>query len=682
MQIELTLYPHEQYRLSSRDPSPALASGGALSLQLPNFQPRECQQELAQAVALAIETRSSLVAEAGTGTGKTFAYLLPALQAGARTVVSTGTKALQDQLFHRDLPLLMKALNVEPKVALLKGRANYLCRYRLENYQSDGLFVQPEEVSQLRQIRTWASRTQAGDRAELSAISEDAPIWAQVTSTTDNCLGGDCPSYGECHVVHARRKAQEADVVVVNHHLLFADMALKQEGFGELLPGAELIVLDEAHQIVDTATQFFGTSISGRQLIDLARDSLREGSQVSGLLSLIQTPAQQLEHQVRVLRAALDQVPQRGNWRDLADSDEIIEAIADLGRGLATLSAVLNEHEEVNAGIESCAARGEALSTRLVEVTRDGSAIEAEQVEPRVRWYECRGRGFGLHSTPLDIAEPLRKYREQSGSAWVLTSATLAVGERFDHYLNATGLEKAKTLLLDSPFDYRNQAVLLVPPGLPEPNQPTHTAAVLQVALPLIEAAKGGCFLLFTSHRALKEAAERLRGAISYPLFVQGEAPRHQLLEDFRACGNGVLLGAASFWEGVDVRGDALKLVIIDRLPFAQPDDPVARARADGVSRRGLSPFRELSLPEAVLSLKQGAGRLIRDVDDRGVLVICDPRIRTKSYGRIFLNSLPPMRRTQNVDAAARFLREMRDPPATLDAAGESSEPSIEGTAT
>ena len=645
--------------MSSRDPAPALATGGALSRHLPNFQPRECQQELAQAVAWAIENREALVAEAGTGTGKTFAYLLPALQAGARTVVSTGTKALQDQLYHRDLPLLVKALGLDPKLALLKGRANYLCRYRLENYQNDGLFNRPEETQQLRQIRSWASRTQAGDRAELNEVSEDAPIWADVTSTTDNCLGGDCPNYAECHVVHARRKAQEADVVVVNHHLLFADMALKQEGFGELLPGAELIVLDEAHQIVDTATQFFGTSISGRQLVDLARDSLREASQVSGLMSLVQTPSQQLEHQVRVLRAALDQVPQRGNWRDLSDSDEIIEAIDDLARGLATLSAVLSEHDEVNAGIESCAARAEGLVAKLLEVTRDGAVSESQPVEPRVRWYECRGRGFGLHSTPLEIAEPLRKYREQSGSAWVLTSATLAVGEQFDHYLNATGLEKARTLLLDSPFDYQNQAVLLVPPGMPEPNQPTHTAAVLEVAIPLIEATRGGCFLLFTSHRALREAAERLRGALAYPLFVQGEAPRHQLLEDFRRAGNGVLLGAASFWEGVDVRGDALSLVIIDRLPFAQPDDPVARARADGVSRRGLSPFRELSLPEAVLSLKQGAGRLIRDVDDRGVLVVCDPRIRSKSYGRVFLNSLPPMRRTQNVDAAVKFLKRL-----------------------
>ncbi len=644
--------------MSTRDPAPALASGGALARHLPNFQPRECQQELAQAVAWAIENRAALVAEAGTGTGKTFAYLLPALQAGVRAVISTGTKALQDQLFHRDLPLLLQALGVDPKVALLKGRANYLCRYRLENHQSDGLFARPEEVQQLRQIRSWASRTVAGDRAELSAVKEDAPIWAEVTSTADNCLGGDCPNYAECHVVRARRKAQDAEVVVVNHHLLFADMALKQEGFGELLPGAELIVLDEAHQIVETATQFFGTSLSGRQLIDLARDSLKEAGQVPGLLSLMTTPAQQLEHQVRVLRSALDALPQRGSWEELDRSDEIAEAIADLARGLATLGAVLGEQEEVNAGLESCAMRAADLAQRLLEVTAVASAADNPEVsQARVRWYECRGRGFSLNSTPLEIAEPLRRYREQSGAAWVLTSATLAVGEAFDHYLKATGLEDARTLLLDSPFDYPNQALLLVPPGLPEPNQPTHTAAVLRLAMPLIEAAGGGCFLLFTSHRALREAAERLRGALPYPLFVQGEAPRHQLLEEFRQCGNGVLLGAASFWEGVDVRGDALSLVIIDRLPFAQPDDPVARARADVVSRRGASPFRELSLPEAVLALKQGAGRLIRDVDDRGVLVLCDPRIRTKSYGRVFLSSLPPMRRSQRVEEAVSFLR-------------------------
>lgn len=646
-----------------------LDNGGPLSAAVPGFQPRECQQAMAAAVAGAIADRAALVVEAGTGTGKTFAYLLPALVAGVRTLVSTGTKALQDQLFHRDLPRLLEALELRPKVALLKGRANYLCLHRLEQAQVEGLFARTEDVAQLRRIRQWASRTSEGDRAELTTVPEDAPIWGQVTSTTDNCLGSECPLLDECHVMRARRKAQAADLVVINHHLLFADMALKQEGFGELLPGAELIVLDEAHQLVATATQFFGQSITARQLIDLARDSLRESGEVSGALAAVRTPAEFLEQAVRNLRLVLENVPLRGEWFELDHDPDCRLALAELGRGLQTMAACLQDLEQASPGLEHCAGRADGLAARLqwlIDGAQKAAPLAADDAEkataaapasPHVRWYECRGRGFALHSTPLEVAAQLRGFRELSGAAWVLASATLAVGERFDHYLASTGFDDARTLRLDSPFDYQQQAMLLLPPALPEPNHPGHTQAVVRLALPLIRASRGRCFLLFTSHRALREAADRLRGATEFPLFVQGEAPRHQLLEDFRAAGNGVLLGAASFWEGVDVRGEALSLVIIDRLPFAQPDDPLARARADALRRRGLSPFRDLSLPEAVLSLKQGAGRLIRDVDDRGVLVLCDPRIRSKAYGRVFLDSLPPMRRTQAVDEAVSFLR-------------------------
>jgi ATP-dependent DNA helicase DinG len=656
-----------------------LGSDGPLAQALPGFQPRLCQQQMAVAVSEAIADRAALVVEAGTGTGKTFAYLLPALVGGVRTLVSTGTKALQDQLFHRDLPRLLDALNLRPKVALLKGRANYLCLHRLQIAESEGAFARREEILQLRQIKAWAAKTREGDRAELSSVPEDAPIWAQATSTTDNCLGADCPFLEECHVVRARRKAQAADLVVINHHLLFADMALKQEGFAELLPGAELIVLDEAHQMVATATQFFGISLTARQLIDLGRDSLREAGEVSGALAALRTPVEFLEQSVRMLRLALEAVPIRGAWQELTEQYEVMDALGELGRSMDTLAAALKELAEASPGLEHCALRAEEILARLQMLTDDRPAapvdVAPEHAAPpieRVRWYECRGRGFALNSTPLEVAAQLRAFRAHSGSAWVLASATLAVGDNFDHYLAASGFDDARTLRLDSPFDYASQALLLLPQNLPEPNTPGHTQAVVQLALPLIEAAGGRCFLLFTSHRALREAADRLRGALSFPLFVQGEAPRHQLLEDFRNAGNGVLLGAASFWEGVDVRGDALSLVIIDRLPFAQPDDPLARARANALSRRGLSPFRDLSLPEAVLSLKQGAGRLIRDVDDHGVLVLCDPRLRSKSYGRVFLDSLPPMRRTVALDDAVRFFRELRG-------AGESEAPGVKG---
>jgi ATP-dependent DNA helicase DinG len=645
-----------------------LGSDGPLAQALPGFQPRDCQQQMAVAVSEAIADRAALVVEAGTGTGKTFAYLLPALVGGVRTLVSTGTKALQDQLFHRDLPRLLAALKLTPKVALLKGRANYLCLHRLDIAGNDGMIQRREELQQLRQIRAWAAKTREGDRAELSSVPEDAPIWAQATSTSDNCIGAECPFLEECHVVRARRKAQAADLVVINHHLLFADMALKQEGFAELLPGAELIVLDEAHQMVATATQFFGISLTARQLIELGRDSLREAGEISGALAALRSPIDFLEQAVRVLRLALESVPTRGAWQELTEQYQVTDALTELGRAVETLEAALKELEDASPGMESCAVRAEQLAARLQMLLSDDSTMAVDLPTPehavapieRVRWYECRGRGFALNSTPLEVAAQLRAFRANSGAAWVLTSATLAVGERFDHYLTASGFDDARTLQLDSPFDYPNQAMLLLPQNLPEPNSPGHTQAVVQLSLPLIRASGGRCFLLFTSHRALREAADRLRGALEFPLFVQGEAPRHQLLEDFRASGNGVLLGAASFWEGVDVRGEALSLVIIDRLPFAQPDDPLARARANALSRRGLSPFRDLSLPEAVLALKQGAGRLIRDVDDRGVLVLCDPRLRSKSYGRVFLDSLPPMHRTAALDEAVHFLRSLR----------------------
>jgi ATP-dependent DNA helicase DinG len=627
----------------------ALGADGALALALGGFVPRGAQERMAQAVADAILERDCLVAEAGTGTGKTFAYLVPALLSGLRVIVSTGTRALQDQLYHRDLPRVRDALGVRMRSALLKGRSNYLCWHRIERARVEGRFASRDLAAQLVQVHAWAGRSDSGDVGEIDFVPEDSPLWPQVTSTAENCLGSECPFWSDCFVVKARQRAQEADLVVVNHHLLFADLALKREGFGEILPGAHAFVLDEAHQLPELASQFFSTTVSTRQLQELARDAIAESGGVSGALGELQEPARTLEQRLRELRLAMDTAPARGTLDGLladAASTAAFEALVD---ALEVLLAALRPHEERSVGLKACLERAEDQHARLL-------AIGTERAAGEVRWYETTARGFALHLTPLDVSTPLREFREQSRAAWIYTSATLAVAGRFEHFAAQLGLDAPRTLLEPSPFDYATQALAYLPPGLPEPGQRGYTEAVLDAVLPVLDASKGRAFLLFTSHRALREAADLLAVRRDFPLFVQGTQPRHRLLEEFRQSGNGVLLGAASFWEGVDVAGDALQVVVIDKLPFAAPDDPVLEARLDAIRRSGGNPFRDWQLPTAVIGLKQGAGRLIRTHTDRGVLVLCDPRLVTKSYGRTFLDSLPPLPRTRTLDDVHAFL--------------------------
>ncbi len=634
----------------------ALDADGALAQRLPGFAPRPAQGRMARAVAEAIGARGSLVAEAGTGTGKTYAYLVPALLSGERVIVSTGTRALQDQLFHRDLPRVRDALGLRCRSALLKGRANYLCHYRLERAIGEGRFGNRTQVAELAQIRGWAGRTASGDIGELDAVAEDSPLWPQVTSTAENCLGGECPFFADCFVVRARREAQEADLVVVNHHLLFADMALRQEGFGEILPGAHAFVLDEAHQLPELASQFFSVSLSARQLQDLARDALAECAGVAGALAVLQGPSQALEQQLRTFRLALDALPSRAALPRLLAHGPAASELAPLQRALGDLGQALVAQGERSPGLGACAARAGDLLQRLA-----GFVDGPEEGDGEVRWYETSARGFVLSQTPLDVAEPLRAYREKSGAAWIFTSATLAVGGRFDHFAAQLGIDAPETLLEPSPFDYPTQALAYLPKGLPEPADRGFGEALLAALLPVLEASGGRAFLLFTSHRALRQAAEALEGRIDFPLFVQGSLPRSALLDAFRESGNGVLLGAASFWEGVDVAGDALRVVAIDKLPFAAPDDPVLEARLDALRRSGGNPFRDWQLPAAVIALKQGAGRLIRTHEDRGVLVLCDTRLVTKPYGRVFIDSLPPFARTRDLAEVVDFLRAPRE---------------------
>lgn len=604
---------------------------------------------MAQAVAVTLETGGVLIVEAGTGTGKTFAYLIPALQSGARIILSTGTRHLQDQLFHQDLPVVRRALKSRTTVALLKGRSNYLCQYRLAAVEQEGLLSSREQVAELRRIRRWADRTRSGDIAELATVPENSPLWPRVTSTTDNCLGQRCPHLDACFFAKARSAAQTADLLVINHHLLLADMAMKETGFAEVLPGVDAFILDEAHQLPEIAGQFFGQALSGWQLLELVRDTVVEQAKDAADFPALRQRAEALEPAVLNLRQNLGAADRRALWREAVGQPAVQKAVAEVILALDSLREALKEAAQRGKGLESCQRRGEDLMQRLLRLTDQDSTPD------QVRWFETRGRSFTLTQTPLDIAPLFQGRMAAQPGAWIFTSATLAVGQDFAHFAARLGVQDYVGLRLDSPFDFAHNTLLYHPPHLPDPTVPGYTAALLEAILPVLDASQGRAFLLFTSHRALREAAQWLAGRLDYPLLTQGDAAKAALLQQFRSLGNAVLLGTASFWEGVDVRGEALSCVIIDRLPFAAPTDPVVQARIEALRQRGEQPFPCYQLPQAVIALKQGVGRLIRDVNDRGVLVLGDPRLLSKSYGRVFLDSLPPMPKTRDLAQVKAF---------------------------
>ena len=619
-----------------------LGTSGPLARHVAGFMPRAAQQKMADAVAAAILSQDKLIVEAGTGTGKTFAYLLPAVHSGRKVIISTGTRHLQDQLFHNDLPVVCDALHAPVSTALLKGRTNYLCLHRLTLTAGEGRYLSRQQLHDLEQIRVWAERTRSGDIAGLGEIAEDSALWPRVTSTVDNCLGQECEYFRDCFVVRARRAAMEADVVVINHHLLFADMVLREEGFGELLPGVDAIIVDEAHQIPEVASVFFGTSISSHQLHDLIRDIQIEALREAADMSDLPETAQQLEGIGRRIRLALGHADRRLAWADVGGDYPVQEPVQELSAVLARLTDRLQVAAERGKGLDSCRQRATVVLERLRSLLEEPSG-------ETIPWFETQRQSFRLNLTPLNVAPAFTKALEGLPGAWIFTSATLAVGASFDHFASRLGLEEARTLQLESPFDYEHNALLYLPESLPDPADRRYTQAVVACVRAVLAASQGRAFLLFTSHAALQEAAALLEGTVDYPLLVQGSAPRADLLARFRHLGNAILLGTSSFWEGVDVRGGALSCVIIDKLPFASPGDPVLQARSDALRRQGRNPFMDYQLPNAVIALKQGAGRLIRDVDDRGVLVLCDPRLQQRSYGRVLLNSLPGMRRTGNV---------------------------------
>jgi ATP-dependent DNA helicase DinG len=625
------------------------AAGGALSARVRDFKPRAQQLEMARAIAEAIEANAVLVAEAGTGTGKTFAYLVPALLAGGKVIISTGTKTLQDQLFDRDLPAVREALARGSSAALLKGRANYVCLYRLKRAASEARLGSREEAAQLRTIEHFARVTTTGDRADLADVPEDAPVWSHATSTRDNCLGQECPDYRDCFVMRARKNALGADVVVVNHHLFFADVVLRDEGVAELLPACNTVIFDEAHQLPETARMFFGERVSTSQLVELARDVRLELRAAGGASPEIEQLAARVERAARDLRLAFGERNARLSWQEARRLPEFDEVLGRLVRALDVLCEPLAMQAERSEGVESCNRRAGIARAFLIRL-RESEAIE------EVRWAEVMSHAAQLHVTPLSCAELFRKQMADHPRAWIFTSATLAVGEDFGHFTRELGIEGAQSERWASPFDFQNQALLYLPKGLPgDPNAPGFTEAVLESVLPVLDASGGKAFLLFTTLKALRRAHELLRERIPYPLLVQGTGSRSELLARFRALGNAVLLGSQSFWEGVDVRGEALSVVVIDKLPFAPPDDPVLAARIEALRARGANPFTELQLPQAVLQLKQGSGRLIRDETDRGVLVLCDPRLISKPYGRRILASLPPMKLTRSLPEVQAF---------------------------
>ena len=631
----------------------AMAPGGRLADALPGFTTRDSQLAMANAVADTLQHGGKLVCEAGTGTGKTLAYLVPALLSGRRVIISTGTRTLQDQLYDRDLPLAIDALAPGRRCAILKGRANYLCRQRLLVALGAGE-TRREEADRLARIGEWAERTRSGDIAEVDDVAEDASVWRRVTSTTENCLGQGCPQFDDCHVLEARRRAMAADVVVVNHHLLMADLALKEEGFGELLPGAEAVIVDEAHQLPDTATAFFGQSVSSGQLRELARDAASAHMAEAGDLPALPAAAQQLEQEIHRFAAALGG-PVRRPWHALAMMPAVRDALAELRAVLAALCEQLALAAERGRELANANERAVRIATVLAAFSGD----DAE--DGFVSWAEAYERGFGLQRSPLDVGERFAGQALGRVPAWVFTSATLAVGGSVEHFATRLGLGEHRAEVWVSPFDYPHMSLCYLPPGLPAPSSPGFSAALVERIVPVLRASRGRAFLLFTSHAGLRRALNLLEGQLPYPLLVQGTAPRAELLRRFRDSSGAVLLGTASFWEGVDVPGSALSCVVIDKLPFAPPDDPLLEARARALKANGGDAFRELQLPQAVLALKQGVGRLIRSETDAGLLVLCDPRIRGRGYGRVFLDSLPPMPRTDDIDDVNRFLATVVD---------------------
>ncbi|HHC6444086.1 TPA: ATP-dependent DNA helicase [Vibrio parahaemolyticus] len=628
------------------------SSDGALGKAIPGFQARQPQIDMAEAVSSAIKEQSQLVVEAGTGTGKTFAYLVPALLSGKKVIISTGSKSLQEQLYHRDLPLMVNALGFYGQVALLKGRSNYLCLDRLSRQmvESHTNESDPTLLTQLVKVRSWSSETKTGDLGDCEDLPEDSMIIPTITSTNDNCLGKECPSYTDCFVLKARKRAMDSDIVVVNHHLFLADLAIKETGFGELIPEADVFIFDEAHQLPDIASEYFGQSVSSRQIHDLAKDIEIAYRTEAKDMRQLQKVGDKLLQSAMDMRIVLGEPGFRGNWREAMQSEsikrELVRLTDSLDLAIDVLKLALGRSQLLDTAFE----RANLIKGRIDRVCD-------VDITGYSYWYDTSPRHFTLHITPLSVADKFHEQIEIKQGAWIFTSATLAVSDDFKHFTDRLGLKPKQQFSLPSPFDYEKQARLCVPRYLPEPNSPGLADKLVRMLAPVIEENDGRCFFLCTSHSMMRELGEKFREVLDLPVLMQGEMSKQKTLAEFMELGNALLVATGAFWEGIDVRGDALSCVIIDKLPFTAPDDPLLKARIEDCRLRGGEPFAEVQIPDAVITLKQGVGRLIRDQKDHGALIICDNRLVTRDYGGTFLGSLPPIPRTRDLERIKAFLK-------------------------
>jgi len=629
-------------------PATFFSPGGALARVLPGYEERPAQRRLSEAVADVLEHGGLLLAEAGTGTGKTLAYLLPAVLSERRVVISTGTKNLQEQLVQKDLPLLAQALGRELRVAVMKGRANYLCLLRFSSFGKAGSFRRLEELPVYRAVEAWSTTTETGDRAEVPDMPDSVDFWREVSAASENCIGQSCSLFDACFVTRMRQTALEADLVVVNHHLLCADLAVKDGSYGSVIPAYDTLILDEAHLIEDVATQYFGVQASSHKVEELVRDVERE-------LKAASLDARELRAEAEGLRVRSERFFTRlarsrpgriaPGWMTDAMADECLGLLQRL-EGLRTALLAVPDRPEPLTG----------LAARTASLTSDIAFLMRADTDDHVYFAETRGRGVFLRAMPIDVSGRLKQLLFDQLRAAVLTSATLAVDNGFGYVKDRLGIEPSDELLLASPFHYEEQALLYVPKGMPEPLAPEFVDRAAEEVVRLIELSRGRAFVLFTSYANMNAVAERIAGRIAYPILIQGEAPKAQLLDSFRATPHAVLLATASFWQGVDVAGEQLSCVIVDKLPFASPGDPVVAARIERLRNRGQNPFGEYQVPVAVLMLKQGLGRLIRSATDHGILAVLDSRLVRKPYGRRFLESLPPARLVHELDEVAKFM--------------------------
>jgi len=630
---------------------------GPLNDCLNNYQLRTEQVEMAKSVSNAIKDKESLVIEAGTGVGKTFAYLYPSLLKGGRVVISTATKNLQDQLFFNDIPKIREALKISVKVNILKGRANYICKLRMENTNQEGMFFNKNDAKYLHLIKAFSDNSDSGEVSEISKIPENSAIWPMVTSTKENCLGQDCEFYKNCFLVKARKEALESEVLIVNHHLFFADFVLKDAELSEILPKANTVIFDEAHQVPLVASFFLGEFISSSQIINLIQDCQQSFIKYPDTIKILDSLAKDLQENIFDLKALISPSSVRLNINKLQDYDAFKETYKTLIAKLDLLETILSKHAEDNA-------ESQRLFDRATELTIKLNSWLKRDNQNDIYWLEVFARTIQFNATPISVAEQFNKFQKKADSAWVFTSATLSINGSFDHFTSLLGLKKSRTQYLQSPFNYSENAFLYVPKEIPDPKDELFNLVLVKKALPLIRAAKGRAFILATSLKSMEEIGALLKdefekNKIDYPVITQGEGPKNDLLNQFKKHGNAVLIGSLSFWEGIDVRGSTLSLVIIDKLPFQSPGDPVFESKIKLLTEEGANAFMSMQLPEAIIRLKQGVGRLIRDDHDKGVMVICDRRIIEKSYGMKIWKSLPSFKRTRSESAVINFLEEL-----------------------